>query len=60
MLAACLEICEEQGMKKVLVTCREDNEGSRRTILANGGLYEGSAYNSPEEAWVERYWIELN
>ena len=29
------------GHSKVLVVCHTDNEPSRRTILADGGVYEG-------------------
>ena len=38
MLADSLNICKLYGLEKVLVTCIQGNEGSRRTILANGGV----------------------
>ena len=40
MLKDCLEYCKELKLEKVLVTCIESNEGSRKTILASGGVYE--------------------
>lgn len=38
MLADSLNICKLYGLEKVLATCIQGNEGSRRTILANGGV----------------------
>jgi predicted acetyltransferase len=35
-----LPVCAELGIDPVLVTCDTDNEGSRRTIERNGGVYE--------------------
>lgn len=44
---------DELGLDRVLVTCLEDNEASRRAIEANGGVYEDSRNGT------RRYWIEL-
>ena len=43
----------ELGLDRVLVTCDEDNERSRRTIERNGGVLEDV------RAGKRRYWIEL-
>lgn len=59
MLQNLLPICREHEMKKVLITCLTDNEPSRRTILANGGIYERTTYLESEQVNLERYWIEL-
>ena len=40
MLQEVLPVCRKLGLEKVMVTCLTDNEGSRRTILKNGGVYE--------------------
>jgi len=58
MLANCLKLCRTDGLKRVLVTCMPENEGSRRTILANGGVYEGTIYDDPDGVFLERYWID--
>ena len=59
MLAMALPIAKELGIKQALVTCTSDNEGSRKTILKNGGVYESTLYD-PENDWqVERSWIDL-
>ena len=59
MLAAGLEKCRERGMERVLVCCRPANEGSRRTILANGGVWESTVWVPDRETLLERYWITL-
>lgn len=60
MLAAGLNRCKEQGLEQVLITCKTDNEASRRTILANGGVYENTVYHRLDDLTIERYFIPLN
>jgi predicted acetyltransferase len=59
MLKRCLEGCQARGITRVLVTCLENNEGSRKTILANGGIYEDKRFLAVENEQIERYWITL-
>ena len=59
MLKLALPKCRELGIDKVLITCIEDNTGSRKTILANGGVYESTVYEPEEKVHLERYWIDL-
>ena len=59
MLSDCLQICKANGIKNVLISCIEGNEGSKRTILANGGIYESTVYCEPDGVYLERYWIHL-
>jgi predicted acetyltransferase len=40
MLAQAKVTCQQLGLPEVLVTCGEDNIGSRRVIEANGGVLE--------------------
>ena len=42
---------KELGLERVLLTCDEDNVGSRRTIENAGGVYEDSRKDK------RRYWI---
>jgi predicted acetyltransferase len=53
MLAGACTICRAQGMTERLLTCDEDNTGSRRVIAANGGrlaeVTDGTCH----------YWIRL-
>ncbi len=59
MLAHVLLETAKIGLNRVLVTCEEDNEGSRRTIEKNGGVYERSTYLESENVMLRRYWIEV-
>ena len=59
MLAECLKVCKADGLEDVLVTCIQGNEGSKRTILANDGVYEGTVYCEPDDVNLERYWIHI-
>lgn len=58
MLALCLEKCRERGLDRVLITCDDDNEASRRTIIACGGVFERTI--SEKEKTLERYWVTLD
>lgn len=60
MLRACLPRCRALGLDRVLVTCLESNEASRKTILANGGVYESTVFEPEEGVRLQRYWIELS
>ena len=59
MLAAALEKCREMGLTRVMLSCRPENEASRRTILRNGGVYESSVREPEKDRYLERYWIAL-
>lgn len=53
MLAEGLVKCQELGLTRVLLTCRSDNEASRRVITSNGGVADGSVKDE------DRFWIDL-
>jgi predicted acetyltransferase len=38
MLASACVLCRERGLRRLLLTCEEDNIGSRRVIEANAGV----------------------
>ena len=59
MLKLALEKYKELGLKKVLITCTDTNEASRRTILKNGGVYESTVFEPDEKENLQRYWIDL-
>ena len=59
MLHDALPHCRELGIRDVLISCLTDNEGSRRTILANGGVYESTVHEPERDRDLERYWIHL-
>lgn len=49
-----LPVAHELEISRVLVTCDEDNAGSRATIEKNGGIYEDSRNGK------RRYWISTH
>ncbi len=59
MLAAALPYCRELGLRRVMIACEPWNEGSRRTILANGGVFEKTVHEPEEDIDLEQYWITL-
>jgi predicted acetyltransferase len=58
MLSLALDKCKEMGLKKVLITCDQDNQGSARTIINNGGVLENEVIEDNGNI-VQRYRIEL-
>lgn len=60
ILRLALERFRQVGLDRVLITCRDDNEGSRKIIEWNGGVYESSIpdYGHPTRKRL-RYWIDL-
>ncbi len=60
MLRDALPYCKALGLTYVLISCLTDNEGSRRTILHNGGVYESTVHEPELDRDLERYWIHLS
>ncbi len=59
MLKAVLPYCGEIGLDKILVSCIDNNIGSEKTILNNGGVYESTVYEQNEKCYLKRFWIAL-
>jgi len=47
------------GLRKVRLTCDKDNVASLRTILRNGGEFDGEEFMPEQQRVVSRYWISL-
>ena len=60
MLQLSLSKCKELGIQRALITCIDDNEASRRTILKNGGEYESTVFEPNAGINLQRYWIDLS
>lgn len=60
MLKAVLPVCKKLGIDNVLICCLKDNEGSRKTIINNGGVYESTVHEPEKSRLIERYWIDLS
>ena len=59
MLRDALPLCRAFGIESVLIACARENEGSRRTILKNGGVYLSTVYLAERDILLERYRIDL-
>lgn len=62
LLAMALPYCRDVlGLRRVLITCDDDNIGSRRIIEANGGVLENKVVNVIDRGTIltRRYWIDL-
>jgi predicted acetyltransferase len=57
MLRRALALCPEFGIDRALVLCHASNIASRKTILANGGVFERVTRDEGEDEASERYWI---
>ena len=60
MLKLVLPECRRLGIDRVLITCIQGNEGSRKTILNCGGIYESTVYEPENKHYLERYWIDVS
>ena len=60
MLRQGLDFCGSIGLKRVLISCKANNEASRRTILSNGGVYERTVYEPTQKINLQRYWVDLS
>lgn len=59
MLAKAKDYLSVFGFEEIIVSCLPDNEGSRRTILANGGEYINTVRFEADDVYLERYKISL-
>lgn len=60
MVALALEKAPAFGLKKVLITCNDQNIASARTIEKNQGVLENKVLDSDDEQLIRRYWISSN
>lgn len=59
MLKSVLPFCKSLGLNRVMVSCFDTNEASRRTILTCGGVYDSTAFEPQRQKNIEKYWITL-
>ena len=57
MLGLMLDMLRDNGYKKILITCDDDNIASARTIEKNSGILENKVPN--HQGIGRRYWIKL-
>jgi predicted acetyltransferase len=54
-----LEESKRIGLKRVLITCDDDNVGSRKIIERNGGVFENKVPQPDVNVPKRRYWFDL-
>ena len=54
-----LPVLRQLGIRRVRVTCDEDNIGSAKIIEKNGGVLSGQGISRESGKMVRQYWIEL-
>ena len=59
MLSLALEKCEELGLEDVMITCKEDNIGSAKTIENNCGVLKEIVFIPEENCNFKKYWINV-
>lgn len=59
MLREILKTPKAQEIGRILLTCAPDNTASNKTILANGGVFEKTAYVERFQRDTNYYWIDL-
>ena len=60
MLHEVLPYCRSLGLNRVLLTAGDENIGSVKAILANGGVLESYVMSPKHHVMVGRYWIALS
>lgn len=58
MIRLALKECKKLNIDRVLMVCYSDNIGSRKSIIANGGVLENEI-QSDNGKIAQRYWISL-
>lgn len=54
-----LEYCKKLALKKILITCADNNIPSWKIIEKFGGVLENTIHDAEEDKVIRRYWIEL-
>lgn len=57
ILELCLKKARQKGLKKVLITCDDDNVGSWKIIEANGGVLKNKI--KYQGKLIRRYWVVI-
>ena len=55
-----LEEARKNNLEKILITCADSNDGSRKTILSLGGKFEKNNFDESDNETMELYWIDVN
>jgi predicted acetyltransferase len=59
MLRQGINKCKELGINDILITCNNDNLGSIKTIINNGGKFQDEVFDPSDNKTTQRYWVKL-
>lgn len=59
MFRLCLPFCRAVGLKRILITCDDDNAGSWRILEAAGAQLEAKRLDGKTGKDYRRYWLDL-
>jgi len=59
ILNLALRKAKKLGIDKILVTCSENNIGSKKIIEKNGGKFVGKNWDEKEKVFKLRFWIAI-
>ncbi len=60
ILRQSLSVCRVLGLDRIMISCDIDNEGSRKVIERNGGVFERETQLKELETQKRIYWIDTN
>src|SRR5690606_1162588 len=60
ILRQSLSVCSVLGLNRIMISCDVDNEGSKRVIEKNGGVFERQTHLKDLERQKFIYWIDTN
>lgn len=60
MFKQSLGYCENLGLRRILVTCNDNNEASWRVIEHFGGSLENKILDVEENELIRRYWVDIH
>lgn len=58
-LELAIEICRQQALERILITCAKENIASARTIIKNGGVLENEIFDPNDNTITQRYWVDV-
>ncbi len=54
-----MNYCKHLGLDKILITCVDQNTPSWKIIERFGGTLENKIFDTEEEEYVRRYWLDI-
>ena len=59
ILRQALEKFKDAGRDKILISCKNFNDASKRVIEKNEGVYDSDFFNEEEGYTYSKYWVNI-